>query len=120
MSTAVGVQMESNSPIPKLRFEFRFARVEGAIAEFRFVAVGVTVVVEFTPKAERRVPSAQPLRAPEPATDWATVIGTGLLIAGAVTSSARSSKISSPPAPVLPMIRHRLPLRPRAWDAAFS
>jgi hypothetical protein len=85
MTTAIGVEFDSHNPIPKLRFEFRFPKIEGTVAEFEFAGIDIKIVVELTPKPERAAPSAQPLRAPEPAVQWTRVVGVGLLVvAGAI------------------------------------
>ncbi len=83
-TTAVGVQMDSHSPLPKLRFELRLPKLEGpSILDFKYVAMGVTLVVELTPTPlPPSGPSAQPQRVPH--TDWARVIGTGLVVAAGV------------------------------------
>jgi hypothetical protein len=90
MSTAVGVVFDTQNPIPKLRFEFRFAKIEGRIADFAYTGLDVKVVIELTPKADRRTPSAQPLRSPQPVRatqpgiQWDYVIGAGLVVAAGV------------------------------------
>lgn len=95
-ATAVGVEMSSNSPIPKLRAEIRFPKLEGSIDGIPYVAVDVKFVIEITPKAPPPVPSPQPIRVPhlapapapqpvrvqEPGTNWPKVIGTGLVVVG--------------------------------------
>jgi hypothetical protein len=83
-TTAIGIQLDSKNPIPKLRFEFRFPKLSGSVASFSYSAVDVKVVVELTPTGNPPTgPSAQPLRAPESSTRWDHVIGAGL-VAGAV------------------------------------
>ena len=85
--TAVGLQIDSNSPIPKLRFEFILPKVEGTIANYAFVGLHVKVVVELTPKPEQSAPSEQRGRAPEfapvpgPARHWNYVAAGGLALA---------------------------------------
>jgi hypothetical protein len=96
-TTAIGVQFSSNSPIPKLRFEFRYPKVQGKFHEFYYWAVGMNVVVELTPKPDPRDNTrAQPeyreapIRVPVPPVaaphrHWDKILGTGLLItAGAI------------------------------------
>jgi hypothetical protein len=85
-ATAVGVQMDSSSPLPKLRFEFRAPKLSGSLPQHVFSAVDVKIVVELTPKPETPTGrSPQPLRQAEPAVNWNKVIGTGLvLVAGAI------------------------------------
>lgn len=84
-STALGVEFNSQSPIPKLRYEIRLPKLEGSLRDFLFVAMGVTIVIEATPNPTPPTgPRAQPLRAPRsaPTTNWNQVIGTGLMITG--------------------------------------
>lgn len=88
-ATAIGVEMNSQSPIPKLRFEIRLPKLEGNVEDFVYVAQGVTIVVEMTPTPRPPSgPSAQPLRVPQtapvPATNWRRVLGTGLVITAGV------------------------------------
>lgn len=83
-STAVGLQIDSNNPIPKLRFEFRFPKLEGALPVFNYTALDVKIVFELTPKPNIGQ-SPQPLRVLERNTNWNRVLGTGLLVlAGAI------------------------------------
>jgi hypothetical protein len=96
VATAIGVEVSSNSPLPKLRAEFRLPKLEGSIDVFRYSAVDVKVVVEITPKPPRG-PSPQPIRVTNPAprtapatsgTDWGKVIGVGLMITGGAIITA--------------------------------
>jgi LysM domain len=88
MAVATGFQLDSSSPIPKLRFEFRFPKLGGTIDDFTYVALDVKVVVEVTLRPDQTGTSAQPLRSPQRApqrtTDWSRVAGTGLLVVGVV------------------------------------
>jgi LysM domain-containing protein len=84
MAVATGVQFDSNTPVPKLRFEFRFPKLEGTIEDFFYLALDIKVVVEVTPKPDVPGRSAQPLRSPQVATNWSRVIGTGLIVVGVV------------------------------------
>ena len=85
-STAIGVQMDSRSLTPKLRFEMRYPKLEGSIGIFHYAAVDVKTVIEVTPKARpnRPGPSAQPVRQPalQPRIDWGRAAGVGLLVVG--------------------------------------
>jgi hypothetical protein len=91
-ATAIGVEMSSNSPVPKLRAEIRFPKLEGTVGDAAYAAFDVKFVVEITPKAvppsppqRAPVPSPQPLRQPEPSIQWDKVIGVGLMAtAGAI------------------------------------
>jgi LysM repeat protein len=95
MATAIGVEMSSNSPIPKLRAEFRMPKLEGSFGVFRYTAFDMKVVVEITPKLQGPPlgPSPQPIRRVDPApqtapapssTNWDKVIGTGLIVTGGI------------------------------------
>lgn len=88
-STAVGIEMNSQSPVPKLRFEIRLPKLEGNIRDFLYVAYGVVIVVELTPHPQPPSgPQAQPLRVPQtvpsPGVNWQKVLGTGLVITAGV------------------------------------
>ncbi|MBP1853321.1 LysM peptidoglycan-binding domain-containing protein [Rhizobium halophytocola] len=80
---AIGTQMDSNSPVPKLRFEIKLPKLEGTIGNFLYLAEDVTYVVELTPQpGAPRGPSAQPVR--QEGVNWHKVIGTGLVIGAGV------------------------------------
>jgi hypothetical protein len=84
VSTAMGVQMDARNPVPKLRFEFRMAKLSGAIPPFNYTAMDVKVVVELTPNGlPPRALSAQPEHEQQPSSSWNKMIGPGL-VAGAV------------------------------------
>jgi hypothetical protein len=85
--SAIGVEMSSNSPFPKLRAEIRIPKVEAAFGIFRYSAIDAKVVIEITPKPPQTPPlSTQPRAVPisvpveEPATNWARWIGLGLVV----------------------------------------
>ncbi|WP_337270086.1 LysM peptidoglycan-binding domain-containing protein [Oryzifoliimicrobium ureilyticus] len=81
---AVGTQVDSHSPMPKLRFEIKLPKLEGTIGNFLYLAEDVAYVIELTPQPTGpRGPSAQPVR--NEGTNWQKVIGTGLIVvAGAI------------------------------------
>jgi LysM domain-containing protein len=83
---AMGMQIDSMSPVPKLRFEFRFPKLQGSLPLFNYSAIDIKIVVELTPKREDEPRNtAQPARIAQPATNWQRVLGTGLLVtAGAL------------------------------------
>lgn len=85
-STAVGVQMDSRTLTPKLRFEIRYPKLEGSIGIFNYAALDVKTVIEVTPKVPPSRPgtSAQPVRQPvrQPQIDWGRAAGVGLLVVG--------------------------------------
>jgi hypothetical protein len=93
-ASALGIEMSSNSPVPKLRAEIRLSKLElrGAIGAFQYIAMDVKVVVEITSKPKLPPPpqTMQPERQrapvhPEPQSvdNWARVIGAGLVVTGA-------------------------------------
>lgn len=93
-ATAIRVEVNSGTPVPKLRAEIRLPKLEGHIDQFHYLAMDVKIVLEITPKPERpRMDSPQPLRrvapvpvaVPQPGLDWSRIIGVGLVVvAGAV------------------------------------
>jgi hypothetical protein len=92
-STAIGVEMPSNSPFPKLRAEIRLPKLEGSFEGFLYAALDVKFVVEITPRAQPPLtPSPQPLRQrepdPEPGYNWGRLLGIGLIVtAGAIVTA---------------------------------
>ena len=84
--TAIGVEMSSSNPIPKLRAEIRVPWFQGTIDQFLYVAMEVKYVIEITPKPQLPPPGnfPQPVRVPEPSTNWARVIGIGLVTTAVV------------------------------------
>ena len=91
ISTAIGVEASSNGPFPKLRAEIRFPKLEGTIDHFIYVALDVKFVIEITPKLQppsgpspQPIRYAPPVRVPQYQTDWARVIGTGLVVTAGV------------------------------------
>jgi hypothetical protein len=86
-TSAVGIQIDSKSPLPKLRFEFRFPKIEGSLPLFNYTAVDIKIVVELTPTPmpqQPTTPTAEPMRAPQSSTNWDKVFGTGLLVTAGV------------------------------------
>jgi hypothetical protein len=82
VASAVGIQTDMQNPIPKLRFEFRFPKLSGAIPPFHYSAVDVKIVVELSPDTPAPVGSSpqEPRALPR---SWDRLIGAGI-IAGAV------------------------------------
>jgi hypothetical protein len=90
-SSAIGVEMSSNSPVPKLRAEIRLSKLEGELGLFKYFAVDAKIVIEVTPKPVLPpAPKMEPqvIRSPipiqeEPSSNWARWIGTGLVLTAA-------------------------------------
>ena len=90
-TSAIGFEMSSNSPMPKLRAEIRFPKLIGRIGLVPYVALNVKFVVEITPKLQpptdispQPVRVGEPVRSPATSTNWGPVIGTGLVITAGV------------------------------------
>jgi len=91
-ATAIGVEMVSNDPIPKLRAEIRFPKLEGHFGEFHYVATGLNIAVTIKPKVQQQrpplpepMPQPVPIRMPEPMR-WGLVFnGVGLVVVGGLT-----------------------------------
>jgi hypothetical protein len=95
VSTAIGVEVNSKTMVPKLRAEIRLPKLQGTLEPFHYVAMDVKIVIEITPKADpprmdsprqlQPVTHAPPVAAPQSGTNWSKVIGVGLVVvAGAV------------------------------------
>ena len=88
-ATAIGIQMDSHTLIPKLRAEIRFPKLEGTIGNFAYGTANLLFIIEITPIPPRPPhASPQPVRvpvpAPAPSTDWGKVIGVGLVVTAGV------------------------------------
>lgn len=90
-ATAIGIQMDSHTLIPKLRAEIRFPKLEGTIGKFAYGTANLLFIIEITPIPPRPPHnSPQPVRVPvpvpvgAPATDWGKVIGVGLVVTAGV------------------------------------
>lgn len=93
-ATAVGVEMSSLSPIPKLRFELRLPKLNGRINNFLYTAVDIKFVVLVTPKRQPPTSGPSPRMLPVPSTvpqaqpgsgrDWGKAIGVGLIATAGV------------------------------------
>jgi hypothetical protein len=96
---AIGVEMGSKSPIPKLRAEIRIAKLEGSVDAFRYIALDMKFVVEITPKPDPKNPSSPPPVASlsnrslsssdssqtrSPPGTWTRVLGVGLVATAGV------------------------------------
>jgi hypothetical protein len=92
-STAIGFEVSSNSPVPKLRAEIRIPKLEGGYGPFNYIALDTKLVIEITPKPQNPRPPGPPgvpqlapqaLARPQSDVDWGWVIGGGLVTAGVV------------------------------------
>lgn len=85
-STAVGVEIDSGSPWPKLRFEYRFPKLDGWFEDFFYSALDVKIVILMTTKPEQTPQDmARPrLNVSKPSVNWNKVLGVGLLATSAV------------------------------------
>jgi hypothetical protein len=88
--SAIGVEMSSNTPLPRLRAEIRMSKLEGSIGIFHYFALDAKIAIEVTPKpapppplSTRPQTVAVPAQVQEPSTNWARWIGTGLILTAA-------------------------------------
>jgi hypothetical protein len=92
VATAIGVEMNPLTLVPKLRAEIRLPKLEGSLEPFRYVAMDVKVVIEITPKADpprmdsprQLVPVTQAPPVQQPGRDWSRIIGVGLVVVAGV------------------------------------
>jgi hypothetical protein len=88
VATAVGVEMASDSAIPKLKAELKLPTLQGTISGFEFVAVDVSIALEITPRpaparslrGELKTSTAASQTTISP---WVYVIGTGIVVTAA-------------------------------------
>jgi hypothetical protein len=66
-TTAVGVELASDTALPSLRAEIKLPKLDGVIGVFRYVATDVAFVLEVTPHPtiKKQLDSAQELRVVE-------------------------------------------------------
>jgi hypothetical protein len=87
-ATALGVEMSSNSPIPKLRAEMRIPKLEGSYGGFLYTAIDNKLVVEITPKPQPPSPprsdQLEPAKTPTMESQWARILGAGLVVSAGV------------------------------------
>ena len=84
--TAIGVQFDSDSLLPKLRFEYQLPKLQGSVSSFKYVALDVKIVIELTPKPDLpgASPRAVPVRVMPPAVNWQKAAGTALIVGAGV------------------------------------
>lgn len=83
-TSAIGLQIDSASPLPKLRYEFRIPKLEGSLPLFNYAAIDFKLVIEVTPTSSRRPgPDPQLIPVPvRPGVSWQQVAGAGLIVVG--------------------------------------
>ncbi|WP_435237179.1 LysM peptidoglycan-binding domain-containing protein [Psychromonas sp. PT13] len=74
-STAIGIQMSSNSPIPKIHYEIQLPELKGKINEFNYLADKVTFIIEVTRFEDKSAKD----------TEWPKTVAIGLTTAALVT-----------------------------------
>lgn len=94
VAMAIGTELSSDSPIPKLKAEIKLPTLQGTISGFEYVAVDVSVALEVTPRlppaapqslSVERVSGRVAVPAPAPATDpWVVALGAGIVAGCAV------------------------------------
>jgi hypothetical protein len=84
--TAIGVQFDSDSLLPKLRFEYRLPKLEGSVSSFKYVALDVKMVIELTPKPDLpgASPRGVPVRVMPRDVNWTKAAGTALIVGAGV------------------------------------
>ncbi len=81
-TTAVGVEISSNSPVPKLKYEIRLPKLNGNIGEFSYVAANATIVLEITPTGSGGLRTDRIRHDPGSSTNWDKVAAVGLVTVG--------------------------------------
>ncbi|XQW86451.1 LysM peptidoglycan-binding domain-containing protein [Thalassotalea piscium] len=84
-SSAVGIELSSNSPIPKLKYEIRLPQLKGKINQFNYVAEKVTFILEVTFTTGGDTGTYAP-RTPQPdsSPSWDKVLAVGLFATATV------------------------------------
>ncbi len=81
-ATAVGIEVGSNSPIPKLLFEISFPKLKGTINQFHYLAEEVTFLLEVTPRVNGpeygRDKQVMHRQIPASSNNWDKVFAVGL------------------------------------------
>lgn len=88
VAVAVGTEVSSGSPIPKLKAEIKLPTLGGTISGFEYVAVDVSVALEITPRPptttarDLRLESPEPVQvtSSQPVNPWVFVLGAGLVV----------------------------------------
>ncbi|TAA48555.1 LysM peptidoglycan-binding domain-containing protein [Corallincola spongiicola] len=87
-TTAVGIELSSDSPVPKLQFEITFPQLKGTINQFHYLAQKVTFVLEVTPRtdgSDRGTDNRHsPQHAPVNGNQWDKIFAIGLFTAATV------------------------------------
>jgi hypothetical protein len=83
VATAIGVEVASDSPLPKFKAELKFPTLQGTISGFEFVAVDVSIAIEITPRPPRtpqRSLNAEPQPATTTVSPWVFALGAGVVL----------------------------------------
>jgi hypothetical protein len=92
IATAVGAEINSKSPIPKLRAEIRWPKAEGSVGIFHYVAHDIKFVVEIEPRAPptgpQKVSSQQNVQQPRETSQAWAIGGTAAVAAAVIVVTA--------------------------------
>ena len=84
-STAVGIELNSNSPLPKLKYEIQYPTLKGKINEFSFIANKIIFTLEVTFTSDQEIGKDiknKPFQ-PSSSDSWDKIFAIGLYTAAA-------------------------------------
>jgi hypothetical protein len=94
VAMAIGTELSSDSPLPKLKAEIKLPTLQGTISGFEYVAVDVSIALELTPRPPLTSPQSLSVekagsRVAAPATapavnPWVVALGAGIVAGCAV------------------------------------
>lgn len=76
-TTSIGIEMASNSPVPKLKYQVQLPQLKGKINNFNYIAQNVSFVLEVTPTSGSDT-GTRDTRQPANSTPWDKILAVGL------------------------------------------
>jgi hypothetical protein len=83
VATAVGVEMASDSPIPKFKAEIKLPTLQGSISGFEYVAIDASVSLEITPRPPQTPDGRLRTETQKLVNPWTVAVGAAVVVAAA-------------------------------------